>query len=171
MSNWVARVPRKFLNYSGCCQAYRLLFTNWKQVPIAEDKTYITTQTWRGITGACRAFIPMFECLWFRTVFCILTTLPKEKSKLEVSHKSFDLQWCLAGEICHAVAAQSLWKWATSVWFNLSPTPWDKIHTRHCLGEQEPETRYSRHLWENQLLYFKEGGGNKATPTDILPYS
>lgn len=43
-----------------------------------------------------RAFNPMFYCLWYRKILCML---PKEKHKHQVSHKLSNLQWCPACKI------------------------------------------------------------------------
>ena len=39
------------------------------------------------------AFTPVFLCLWYRKVLCML---PKDIHKHEASHKPFVLQWCPA---------------------------------------------------------------------------
>lgn len=44
------------------------------------------------------------------------------------------------------ILAQNVWEDPTNVWLDFGLTHYEEPHTRHCLGNQEPETRYSRDL-------------------------
>ena len=50
--------------------------------------------------------------------------------------------------------ALSLWEWRTNVWFELRPIPWEGIHTRHCLGDWEPESREPRLMHHALCMYY-----------------
>ena len=85
-----------------------------------------------------RAFFPTFHRLLFGKV---LSTPSKEKHKHQASYKPLIYNGVLPARYARARVTQSLWEWSTNDWFDLRHTPWDGIHTRHCLDNQEPETR------------------------------
>lgn len=47
--------------------------------------------------------------------------------------KNLHLQSILLTRYADALAAQSMWKWPTNIYFKLSPIPWEGSHAVYCL--------------------------------------
>lgn len=78
-----------------------------------------------------RVVIATFQHLWYRKVLC---TLPDEKCKHQVSHKTFFHNGVWPTGQVRAMVAQSLREKPTINWSDLKPTSWDRTHIRHCLS-------------------------------------
>ena len=119
----VKGVPWESPNNSGCCQDYRLLFTNRQQGPFVED----THNSLNVKSRWClhRALTHISQCLWYRKILC---TKPPTNPLICREHT-------LAKE------KKNLWEWPSSIWFDLRPTPQKGTQIWHCWSSQEPEMR------------------------------